>query len=1154
MTIDYSSRMDSRISRVFISYARTDGTTLARQLQQDLVKEGFDVWMDTTRIAAGTGWTKEIEDAIDASDVALALLTKGSYASEICRAEHLRALRKGTRVIPLLAQSDADRPLYFEAAHYVEFAQVSLYSEDFRRLVEAIQGRIGAVLREKYRTTPVWYITAPPIPANYIERAEAIRALRDTLFTGRTRQPIALTALAGMGGIGKTVLAQALIRDQAVLEAFPDGIIWLTLGRESKHELVTNMRQVAAALADDVEKYTDELTSVNRYKTLMARKAVLLVMDDVWSKKDLEPFLAESQLSRLLFTTRDASIARFVGAQELTAELFHDEHSRQLLATWAGLDTEHMPSAAGDVINECGNLPLALAITGATLRGTKPEDWADMVALLKQADLRAIEAHLPVGQDSFFRVIEISVKALSPEIQQHYKSLAVLPEDMAMPMPILRTLWHTTQAETRQTVRHLIDRSLAQRESDEGSIRLHTLQHDYVRANYPDRDALQLIRNAIRLSSATILQDPFQFPSQMVARLLAHRQFPRIEEFLARVSAGAQTPWLRPVLPALHPPRAALTSILEGHSESVNDVFLIADGYRAISASSDQTLKLWDLEKGRELHTFKSHNMAVQCVAVTPDGTRAVSASYEAALVVWDLETGREMGSLQGHSDSVLSVAVCPDGQRAVSGSRDSTLKVWDLGTGRELQTLRGHSDWIEAVAASPDGRHVVSASCDGLLKVWDLETGRELRNLRGHSHRVNAVAVSPDGRLAVSGSMDRTLKVWDLGTGRELQTLEGHLWPVLDVTFTPDGRRAISASNDNTIRIWDIGTGRELRCYRGHGASVNAVKVSSDGRVAISASDDKTLRIWNLGERSDAFAEPLHFRGILSLAVCLGGETIVSGSLDGSVKWFDLLTGEVLRALPGHSRPVCGIAALCGPMRFGYATSASYDNTLRVWDLETGGLLRTLEGHTDVVNDVVMLMDWRPQMSRAIAVSASRDKTLKIWDVKNGREVRTLRGHSGWVEGVALFPDYRRVMSASADKTLKIWDLQTGRILRTLDGHSATVNHVALSSDGRLAVSASSDKTLRIWDAHTGRTLRTLQGHSASVNQVALSSDGRRAVSASDDKTLKVWDIGTGVVLSTFTCDGAVHCCAFHKERNIFAGDALGRLCHFILEVGNET
>ena len=75
-------------------------------------------------------------------------------------------------------------------------------------------------------------------------------------------------------------------------------------------------------------------------------------------------------------------------------------------------------------------------------------------------------------------------------------------------------------------------------------------------------------------------------------------------------------------------------------------------------------------------------------MTITADGRRVVSASEDKTLKVWDLETGREERTLQGHQNSVCAVAITPDGRRVASGSYDKTLKVWDLETGALICTF----------------------------------------------------------------------------------------------------------------------------------------------------------------------------------------------------------------------------------------------------------------------------------------------------------------------------------------------------------------------------------------------------------------------------------------------------------------------------------
>src|SRR5689334_966534 len=110
---------------------------------------------------AGAIWTEEIEINLDSSDVVLALLSDGSYKSEVCRAETLRAWRTGKRLIPILVHQGADRALHLEARDYIDFSDAGLYDSAMVRLLDGIRGKTGARLAERMRST---YVTAPPPP------------------------------------------------------------------------------------------------------------------------------------------------------------------------------------------------------------------------------------------------------------------------------------------------------------------------------------------------------------------------------------------------------------------------------------------------------------------------------------------------------------------------------------------------------------------------------------------------------------------------------------------------------------------------------------------------------------------------------------------------------------------------------------------------------------------------------------------------------------------------------------------------------------------------------------------------------------------------------------------------------------------------------
>jgi WD40 repeat protein len=881
--------------KIFLSYARKDGSDLARRLHDDLKARGFAPWLDKRRIAAGASWTDEIEKALDAAAFFLAVMTRGSYESEICRAEQLRALRKGKLVIPLLGQSDPDVvPLYLETKNYRDLT--GDYATTFAELLEDIANRRSTVtLPTKYRQTQ--YDTVPALPMNYVERASELRALRDALITDGEGRHIALTALRGMGGIGKTILAQALCHDPVVQQAFPDGIVWLTIGRESITDTLTQLCEAGKALGDDLAHYENQTAAQNRFRSILRNQAALIVLDDVWNAHTVEPFLANSSRSRLLITTRDASIAAGTGATEHIANLLSEADAHSVLARWSGVAVEKQPPEAVALIKESGRLSLAVAMIGAMLRGKPEKYWAHVVALLGKADLAKIRAQFPeYPHHDLFRAMDVGVTALGEITRARYLRLAVVLEDMVIEPPVQRTLWGTDEAETLDTAETLIGLSLAERVREDGAIRLHDLQLDYLRARWPERGTLELIHGALRMSMHVLLRSTGQFASQMVGRLLAYRDNQGVARFVDEIAAAAPRPWFRPLHPCFESPGGALLLTLEGHSVPVQSLAVTADGRRAVSASADAA-EVWDLDTGRLLRTVVVSGFHVEVawpvhgtravsasllegrariVAVTPDAKRAVSVALDPdgkqagpmswddedmmpkmreLLKVWDLETGVCLYTLDNHSSGVRGVTITPDGKRAVSWgshftwdwtetSRDlHTVKVWDLESGVCLHTMEDPSS---GVTITPDGKRAVSwgslfSSVHYKLKVWDLETGRELQTLEGHSRSVNGVTVTPDGKRAISASDDETLKVWDLETGRALLTLEGHSWRVMGVAVTADGKRAVSASTDKTLKVWDLETGRVLLTLEGHSDCVLGVALTPDGKRVVSSSSDNT-------------------------------------------------------------------------------------------------------------------------------------------------------------------------------------------------------------------------------------------------------------------------------------------------------------------------
>jgi WD40 repeat protein len=603
-------------------------------------------------------------------------------------------------------------------------------------------------------------------------------------------------------------------------------------------------------------------------------------------------------------------------------------------------------------------------------------------------------------------------------------------------------------------------------------------------------------------------------------------------------------------------------SVHLGHSDKVYAVAFSPNAQTILSASADNTLKLWDIETGFVIRTFYGHSDAIYAIAFSPNGQMAVSGGLDKTLILWDIKTGHLIRRFDGHSAAILAIAFAHDGQKILSGSEDKQLKLWNIQTGALIQTFYGHRLGVSAVAFLADGQFALSGSQDFMLKLWNLNTGREIRTFKGHTAEVLAVAISADGQMALSASADKTLKLWHKNTGQLIHSFEGHTDSVLTIALSFDNKTILSGSQDKTVKLWDLThidqaniSGKPfpkarkwwdftsiysdtpkseatlidkpaIKTFSGHSQAVSQVAFSADGKMALSASLDYTMKLWDLESGRIHKSYQGHSFSGPAVAISPDGQHALSGSFGNLLSLWDRETGQLIKQFQGHTGAVFAVAFSPDGQT---VLSGSFDQTLKLWDVDSGMEIRTFKGHSDQVWAVAVSPDNHKLLS------ASLDKTVKLWHKKTGKLVKTLTGHSGPVFAVAFSPDGKMVLSGSRDKTLKLWHLDSGQVIQTFVGHTGSVLTVAFSPDGKTILSGSADNTIKLWDISSAPPLsppnggkpgsgelplkkgaRTFKGHTGTVWHVAFSPDGKTALSGSADKTLKLWDLKTGRELKT--------------------------------------
>jgi len=244
------------------------------------------------------------------------------------------------------------------------------------------------------------------------------------------------------------------------------------------------------------------------------------------------------------------------------------------------------------------------------------------------------------------------------------------------------------------------------------------------------------------------------------------------------------------------------------HINDANEVAWSPNGQILASGYSDNTIRLWDVKKGKLIKTLKGHIDKVHGVAWSPDGHILASGSYDRTVRLWDAKTGKLIKTLEGHIDNVYDVVWSPDGQMLASGSSDNTVRLWDAKSGILIETLEGHIDNVFNVSWSPDGQILASGSSDNTIRLWNALTGQQLGILEGHTGPVNKTSFSPNGSILASRSWDQTYRFWRCNTWEtvaELGGLKGAYYPsVLDFHPTASFVATLGIKN-NIVHIWKI-------------------------------------------------------------------------------------------------------------------------------------------------------------------------------------------------------------------------------------------------------------------------------------------------------------------------------------------------------------
>lgn len=285
---------------------------------------------------------------------------------------------------------------------------------------------------------------------------------------------VSAVGLHGQGGIGKSVLAMAVARDESIRRWFPDGVYWVTVGE--KADLLAVQLELLARLGvrDRALRTFEEAWGYLR--EVLAARRVLLVVDDVWSGAAARAFRVTGPHGRVLYTSRDPRVLAAVGARWHQVEVLSPVAARTLAAAVLEVPPDGLPTAADRAFAEVGCVALAVALLAAAVRGGR--SWGEIAGELRR-DAGIFDDH-PYANT--FKAMQIAVAQLPAELADALFSLAVFPPDTLIPVAAITRCWARTRSRTAEQTAGDLEALAAAKvlHMDEGVVGFHDLQHEYL--------------------------------------------------------------------------------------------------------------------------------------------------------------------------------------------------------------------------------------------------------------------------------------------------------------------------------------------------------------------------------------------------------------------------------------------------------------------------------------------------------------------------------------------------------------------------------------------------------------------------------------------------------------------------------------------------
>lgn len=791
---------------------------------------------------------------------------------------------------------------------------------------------------------------APSLPRHFVPRPQKLEAIVEQLLEDNGTGPRpGVVAVHGGGGFGKTTMAAAACHDDRVRACFADGVLWVQFGETTTRAGAVALLQDQISMLDPQARVANDISSASaQLRALLADRAVLLVLDDVWSHSLLRYFVHDGttcMVTTRLDVVRSRVADRSVHVEELTAG-----QAAELLGRWLPRTPDDAERAMlSGLASRLGEWALMLELVGAELRSLVDagRTTAEAVAHADRRLARDV-AYLDRRSDedrnsAISSSLDASVALLEPDHRSRFLELAVFPAGSQIPFGTVVSLWAATAGYDDLAAKDALEamyRLALFTRYDAGRRRMQL--HDVVRQLIVRRagDVAELHRALVRSWG-----DPRRPPDAYAWTYLIHH--------LYELGRADQIQWLLSDFDWIYRRLHATTPVglIADYAERCpgGEGGLIAAALRMAGPGLSDPAQLAAQLAGRLADVAPGLPMVERLLgqarcyeagpSLLPDRVRLLPADR-------GVHTRIFVGS------PILSASLAVDGRHLVVGQYDGTVSVWDWRLHEQVTAIACGVGPVDSLHVQGDLVVVGGSHGPGAMyprpqapaQVWNWRTGEHVCDLGGELQDVShGYQTHLSGALVAvtNGAMNNRIDILDWVAQKRIRSVEP------DASATGNRPESVfmappyllyHQNGSSVTSIWDMRNWDYLGETNGL-VNDESLPFVVDGSLCLrerrQQRPDTPGLIFRQGPKQDLLGDGVPsadqarvtwgYMAAVSAVTRHGGLVLIASDV---VDVYERLDQPVRGRLEGHSSLITSIHSVGDVL-----ITTSYDSTIRVWD-----------------------------------------------------------------------------------------------------------------------------------------------------------------------------------------------------------------------------